>query len=99
MLPRIKEILAIEYPKVKTLWNNHEVRWIDFGKILNDTDLRTSGNFSKLNNVDVFSKVQTDGRTLYWDKMALIQDYEGTFVPAPLDFCPDVLFENSELVV
>lgn len=99
MLPRINEILAIEFPKVKTRWNNHEVRWVNFSKILTDSDLKTVGNFSKLLNKEIFSQVKTDGRTLFWDKMASIQDYDGTIKPAPLDFCPDVLYQNSELEV
>lgn len=98
MLPRINEILAVEFPKVKTRWNNQEVRWVNFSKILGELDLENSINFSKILDKEVFSQVKTDGRTLYWEEMALIQDYDGTIKPASLDFCPDVLYLNSETV-
>ncbi len=62
-------------------------------------DLKTAGNFSKLLNREIFAQVKTDGRTLFLDKMASIQDYDGTIKPAPLDFYPDVLYQNSELEV
>ena len=95
MLPRINEVLEVEFSKVKTRWNNQEVRWVNFSNIL--SEIAASSTFSQLLNKETFAKVKTDGRTLYWDKLALIQDYDGSIKPASLDFCPDVLYQNIQL--
>lgn len=99
MLPRIKSILAIEPFKVTTLWNTGEVREIDFIPLLAEYEAKPQSHFYPLLNPTEFSKVQTDGRTLYWDNLATMRNYSGEAIPAPLDFCPDVLFANSRLIM
>ena len=54
--------------------------------------------FYKILNEKTFLLAKTDGRTIYWDGLAEMQDADGEIISAPLDFCPDVLFEQSVLV-
>lgn len=67
---------------------------MDFSNILNEN---SAGIYSSLLKQEEFLKVKTDGRTLYWENLAKIQDYDGNIKDTTLDFCPDVLFENSVL--
>ncbi len=97
MLNRIKEILAVEYPKVKTKWSNKEIRWVNFTKLISNVE--STSTLGQLHNKEIFAQVKTDGRTLLWDGLASIKDYDGKVIATSLDFCPDVLYENSEIAV
>ena len=49
-----------------------------------------------LKNPESFLKVDLDDYpTLSWNGLAQIQDYDGKLIEAPLDFCPDMLWEIS----
>ena len=98
-LPRINTILSVEYPTVTVQWNTGEVRIIDFKELL----------FNKINNAPhsqmrtlmlpaMFQQVNTDGRTLYWENLSTMLTEEGKPMPAPIDFCPDVLYRHSQLL-
>jgi hypothetical protein len=95
MNPRIKEILSIKPFVIKSLWTDGQVRVTDFGKLLAEYEGNTESPFGKLLQIETFTQAKTDGRTILWENMTKIEDYDGTLIPAPLDFCPDVLFENS----
>ena len=41
------------------------------------------------------ARLDTDSRTVCWDGLAREVTDEGTEVPAPLDLCPDVLYNLS----
>ncbi|GGH51763.1 hypothetical protein ACN9ML_20580 [Dyadobacter endophyticus] len=53
--------------------------------------------FRKILDKDTFAQARTDGRTIYWDGLTEMIDYDGEIISAPLDFCPDVLFQHSSL--
>jgi Protein of unknown function (DUF2442) len=96
ILPRIKTILAVDPYKVTCLWTTGEVREIDFQPYL--TNSNPQGPIARLTDKQLFNTVKTDGRTLYWDNLLTMIDYDGTHHPAPLDFDPDVMYRNSRLV-
>jgi hypothetical protein len=95
MNPRIKEILTIEPFVIKAVWTDGVVRSIDFGAFLEEYAEKEGSLFQQILNEDTFGKAQTDGRTIYWENLAEMVDYDGQIIPAPLDFCPDVLFQHS----
>nr|WP_295925801.1 hypothetical protein [uncultured Dyadobacter sp.] len=95
MNPRIRKILAIEPFVIKAVWTDGQIRVIDFQKFLAEYAGNDSSLFGKVLQADVFMQAKTDGRTVYWDNIAQMEDYDGSLIPAPLDFCPDVLFENA----
>lgn len=96
MLPRVKTILSVEPYKVTCLWTTGEVREVDFQQYLNDSQPQSP--IARLTDKSLFSKVKTDGRTLYWDGLLTMIDYDGSLHPAPLDFDPDVMYQHSRLV-
>ena len=98
MNPRIKEIVAINPFIISTLWSNNEVREINFAQFLSDYFQKKDSIFYKILNEKTFLLAKTDGRTIYWDGLPEMQDVDGEIIAAPLDFCPDVLFEQSVLV-
>jgi len=96
MLPRVKSILAVEPYKVRCLWTTGEVREVDFLPYL--TESKPHSPVTRLTDTNLFKQVKTDGRTLYWDDLLTMIDYDGSHHPAPLDFDPDVLYQRSRLV-
>ena len=96
MLPRIKAILSVEPYAITCLWNTGEVRQIDFRQYL--LDAKPHSPIARLVDKGLFSQVRTDGRTLYWDNMLIMIDLDGSQHPAPLDFDPDVMYQNSLLL-
>lgn len=96
MLPRIKKIMAVEPYKVVCLWSTGEVRQVDLQSYI--TDSRPQGPIARLADAHLFGQVKTDGRTLYWDDLLTVIDYDGSQKPAPLDFDPDTLYATSRLV-
>ena len=97
MNPRISRILEIKPFLVTVEWSNGEKNSIDFADFLSEERTKDS-IFSKLLLTENFFKVKTDGRTLYWDAMTEIIDTNGALIPAPIDFCPDVLYEIATKV-
>lgn len=95
MNPRVKEILSIKPFVIKSLWTDGQIRATNFGKFLAEYKGNTESLFGKLLQPETFNQAKADGRTIFWESMTKIEDYDGALIPAPLDFCPDVLFENS----
>ena len=98
MNPRIKKILSTEPFIIKALWSDDKVRTIDFKFFLRDYMDKKDSLFFKILQPETFVNAKTDGRTIYWENMTKMKDYDGQEIDAPLDFCPDVLFEQSQLV-
>jgi Protein of unknown function (DUF2442) len=94
MLPRIKNIIEIEPYKVKCQWTTGEVKTIDFSNFLQEYRTKPEFVYAKLLDKSIFVKVRLDevGRTLCWDNLITMRDYDGIIKPASLDFCPDVLY-------
>lgn len=97
MNPRVKEILSVEPFVIQSIWTDGQVRVTDFRKFLGEYEGRKDSLFGKILQPEIFIQARTDGRTILWDNLTEMEDYDGTIIPAPLDFCPDVLFENSTL--
>jgi hypothetical protein len=95
MNPRVKEILAVRPFVIKAKWSDGKVRVTDFGIFLSDYFQKKDSIYFKILNEDTFLLAKTDGRTIYWDNIAEIKDYDGSNIPSPLDFDPDVLFQQS----
>ncbi|MCE6988824.1 hypothetical protein [Dyadobacter sp. CY323] len=98
MNPRVKEILSANPFVITALWSDDRVRSIDFATFLRDYFEKKDSLFFRILQPETFVNAKTDGRTIYWDNIAKMKDYDGTLIDAPLDFCPDVLFEQSQLV-
>lgn len=99
MLPRIISIDKVEPFTVLTRWTTGELRLIDFNGILKKYIGKPESSIGQLLNPAVFEQVKLDpeSQTLYWEGLTQMRLKDGSMVPAPLDFCPDVLFENSSV--
>ncbi|MFM7429227.1 MAG: hypothetical protein ACKO1F_04935 [Flammeovirgaceae bacterium] len=95
MNPRVSRIIEVKPFLITVEWTNGEIKSIDFDRLL-ARDKTIDSVFSQLFKKEVFSQVKTDGRTLYWDAMTEMIDIDGSKISAPIDFCPDVLYEYSE---
>ncbi|OJV18442.1 MAG: hypothetical protein BGO21_23125 [Dyadobacter sp. 50-39] len=95
MNPRIEEILSVEPFIIKSLWTDGQVRVMDFGKFLAEYNGNDKSPFGKILQPEIFIQAKTDGRTILWENMTEMEDYDGKLISAPLDFCPDVLFQHS----
>ncbi|MCY7351202.1 MAG: DUF2442 domain-containing protein [Cytophagaceae bacterium] len=96
MLPRIKQIVSVQPYKVTYLWNTGEVREVDLQPYI--TASKSNGPIARLADEHLFEQVKTDGRTLYWDNLLTVIDYDGSQKSAPLDFDPDVMYSMSRIV-
>ncbi|WP_138482306.1 hypothetical protein [Dyadobacter bucti] len=98
MNPRVKQILSIDPFTVKALWSDDKVRVTDFGSFLSEYFQKKKSLYYKILQENTFKQAKADGRTIYWEDIAEMIDYNGKKISAPLNFCPDVLFEQSVLV-
>ncbi|KAA0990241.1 DUF2442 domain-containing protein [Dyadobacter aurulentus] len=96
MNPRVKKIVSIDFYVITVLWSDGIIRAIDFGNFLAEYFQRANSPYYQLLQPNIFKKAKTDGRTIYWDNLVQIIDYNGKPIAAPLDFDPDVLFELSK---
>lgn len=96
----IKQIIEVNPYSIICLWDNGEVRTIDLGKKLKEWTFESEkiNVYQKLLNKEIFSlvKLDNDTKTLYWDNLLIMTDTQGNKMPAPLDFCPDFLYEISK---
>ena len=74
---------------ITVTFDGKDKRKINFDSLLSD--------FPVLKDESIFGLASLDDYpTIKWDGLARMRELDGTIVPAPLDFCPDTLFEMSE---
>ena len=77
-----------------------DYRWVErnwFSFSYQNFEHKPDSNIGQLIQSEIFSKIKLDSesQTLYWKGLINMRLKDGPFVPAPLDFFPDILFENS----
>jgi hypothetical protein len=96
MLPRIVELLYVEDFKVYTRWTTDEIRCIDFARLVFGYPkwLR-----DKILTKEIFSTISLnkESRTMFIPNLLSYIDEQGNAALGELDFCPDVLYANSEI--
>ena len=98
-LPRLTKIQKIEPFKVWTLWNNAEIRVIDFEPLFLIWTQQKDENLLKLRSFDDFKQVTlSESRTLEWKNLGTTFTFKGKTATQPLELDPDVLYENSTLM-
>jgi DNA-binding XRE family transcriptional regulator len=98
-LPRITKILKIEQFKVLLLWNNAEVREIDFAFLFQKWEQERNFDLLRLKNQEDFKKVCiSEQRTLEWKNLPVSITFKGQTQSSPLELDPDVLYESSQLI-
>ncbi|MBC7652495.1 MAG: DUF2442 domain-containing protein [Deinococcales bacterium] len=94
VMNHINKIIAVNPYTILLDWNDGEEKLIDFKK----TFCENNGIYKKLLMPEIFTKVQTNGRSLYWSDLATIIDENGDKMTTDLDFCADMIYENSQVV-
>ena len=98
-LPRITKILKVEPFKIQLLWNNSEVREIDFTILF--VKWQQDGNTAllRLKDFEAFKQVRlSEHRNLEWANLLIEITFKGQIQAYPLELDPDVLFQNSTLI-
>ena len=99
ILPRITKILRIEPFKILILWNNAEIREIDFVPLFQMWKTDSNEKLLKLHDFTIFNKVSlSSSRTLQWENLPIQFSFKGKTFTQPLELDPDVLYKNSVLV-
>ncbi len=99
VLPRITKILQTEPFKLLTIWNNAEIREIDFEPMFQMWQKNGEMNLLKIQDFDVFKNVSISlSRTLQWENIPISFTFKGKTSSQPLELDPDVLYENSTLI-
>ena len=96
-IPRILKINKIDGLKIYVIFNNGETRLLDFGKILNDWDIKESDIENKLYNLSEIKKVKLHNQTLSWDNLTIkLLDNKGQEKEFPYEIGPDILYKLSQ---
>ncbi len=96
----INKIVEITPNTLILLFNNNEVRSIDFKKHLIDKAKSDKNPIKKLLDKKVFNQVTIDKEmeTIYWKNLLPIKTKDGKPEFGNYDFCPNMLYEISEPV-
>lgn len=65
--------MAIEPVVINAVWNDGQVRVIDFQKFLAEYAGNGSSLFGNVLQADVLMQAKTHGRTVYWDNIAQME--------------------------
>ena len=98
-LPRIVNIISIRKFVIRLLWNNGEVRDVDFKPLIEEWKKNKEKMYQPLADPKVFKTVSVSPeRTLCWPSVKIKIKFKGLTKEHPLDLDPDVLFEKSRLI-
>ena len=98
-LPRITKILKVEPFKIHLLWNNSEVREIDFTELFLKWQQDGNTDLLRLKDFEAFKQVHlSEQRTLEWTNLPIEVTFQSKTQAFPLELDPDVLYENSQLI-
>ena len=85
----ITSIIEVKPYTITVTFDGKDKRKINFDSLLFDFPVLKDENIFGLASLD-------DYPTIKWDGLAKMRELDGTIKPAPLDFCPDTLYEMSE---
>jgi DNA-binding XRE family transcriptional regulator len=96
-LPRILKIEKIDGLRIYVMFNNSEIRLLDFEKILRDWKVKKTEIEYKLFDKNEFKKVKLHNQTLSWASLSTkLKDENGNLISFPYEIGPDVLFGLSQ---
>jgi len=97
MMHFVKEILAVHPYRLTLRFDTGEVRVVELEATLRAKGASPQSAYGRLLDAATFSRVRFDpeARTVCWDGLARETTADGAEQAAPLDFCPDVLYELS----
>jgi hypothetical protein len=97
MIPSIIKILKVEAFKVLIMWNDGELRVIDFSKNFDNWKKENNKDLFPLMNEEVFKQVSlSESGTLQWNNVLTKIVWKGQERTEPLELDPIVLYEQSK---
>lgn len=98
-LPRIVKIVSVRNFVIRTLWNNGELRAIDFKPMIELWQKNKEHIYEPLANPKIFKSVSVSAdHTLCWPSVPIKVTFKGITNESPLDLDPDVLYEAGKLI-
>src|SRR5258707_13594302 len=97
MMYFVEKLIAVASYQLTLQFNTGETRVADLEPTLRAKAASPGSAYGKLLDPEVFSRARLDpeSRTICWDGLAREIAADGTEQPAPLDLCPDVLYQLS----
>jgi hypothetical protein len=97
MMHFVEKLVSVHPYRLTLLFNTGEVRAVDLESFLRAKAGTPQSAYGSLLDPATFCRARLDpeSRTVCWDGLAREITGAGTDQPAPLDLCPDVLFEMS----
>jgi hypothetical protein len=89
----IEKIIEVKPFSVKVLWNDGNIRNIDFKNYLKNKSQDTESSYNQLLDYKIFSRVKCDGTTLFWENLIQYIDIDGVQKSGNLDISPELLYE------
>lgn len=97
MIPSITKILKVEAFKILVMWDNGELRVIDFAKNFDSWKKENNITLLPLMDKDVFKQVSiSESGTLQWHNVFTKITWKGQERNEPLELDPVVLYEQSK---
>jgi len=93
----VEQIVDVQPYRLLLKFGHGEARLVNLESTLKARATSPESAYRRLLDPAVFSQVRLDpeARTIYWEGLARCVAADGTEQPAPLDLCPDVLYEMS----
>jgi hypothetical protein len=97
MMKFVENLVAVCPYRLTLRFNTGEVRVVDLEATLRAKAASPQSAYGRLLEPATFSRVRLDpeARTVCWDGLARELTSDGVERPAPLDLCPDFLYELS----
>ena len=97
MMKFVDKLLGVRPYRLTLQFNTGEVRAVDLEAMLRAKAASPQSAYRRLLDPATFSRARLDAeaRTVCWDGLAREIDPDGVEQPAPLDLCPDFLYELS----
>lgn len=95
-IPRILKIKSINDFTISCIFNNGEIRDIDFKKLFRHWNIKKTDPENHLLNLNEFRKVRLRNNTLSWNNIKVnLLDLDGNEVNHPLEIDPIILYKHS----
>jgi hypothetical protein len=97
MMKFVEKLLAADPYRLTLRFNMGEVRVVDLEATLRAKAASPQSAYARLLDPETFSRARWDpeARTVCWDGLARELTSDGGEQPAPLDLCPDFLYQLS----
>lgn len=97
MMHFVDKLVTVHPYRLTLLFNTGEARVVELESFLRAKAGSSSSAYQRLLDPTTFCRARLDpeSRTVCWDGLAREITGEGTYQPAPLDLCPDLLYGLS----